>query len=207
VSAATRRKPKGIRVDGTLLRALLAAALVVGALAGLSLVASAGAPKTVASGAELDAQRAASERAVQRIFAAGLEQLKTTRSLKLAIADAQAATIEQKYTDQLKALRHTALEAVGDAYGQTADASARYATQTEAKLDAAGAAAATDAPVLLAPRLYAIVERMGLLTSQLSDQGIREMTQSTPSPTPTPSASPSLTPRPTPSASPSPTGR
>ena len=209
MSTTSRRRPVALRIGRTQLRALVAAVILLGALVGLSLAASAGAPKTVATSAELDAQRAASERAVQRIYVAGLDQLKTARSLTLAITDAQAAAIEQKYSDQLKALRHLALQAVGEAYGQTADASAQYATQTEAKLDAAGAAAATGTPVLLAPRLYVIVERMGQLASQLSDQGIREMTQATPSstPAPTPTSAPSSTPRPTTSASPSPTGR
>ena len=92
-----------------------------------------------------------------------------------------------------------ALQAIGTAYGQTADQSAQYAAQIEPKLEAAGPTP-TGAPVLLAPSLYSIVERMGQLTSQLTDAGIKEMTQSTPSATasPTPSATASARPSPSP---------
>ena len=190
-----------IRIDRRIIRVIVAAILVLAAIVGVSMAATAFAPTTVATTAEIDAQRVATERAIQRVFAAGIDQLKTTRSLKLAITDAQAAAIEQKYSDQLKALRRGALEAVGVAYGGSSEESARYAAQAEPRLDAAAAASA--APVLLAPGLYAIVERMGQLTSQLTEQGIKEMTQSSPAPTP----SPSSTPRPQTSPSPSPTGR
>ncbi|HZP96503.1 MAG TPA: hypothetical protein VFC31_09240 [Candidatus Limnocylindria bacterium] len=196
-----------MRLDRRVVRWLVAVVVALAAVVGLSMASAAFAPTTVASAGELDAQRGAAERAIQRVYAAGLDQLKTTRSLKLAITDAQAAAIEQKYADQLKALRRSALQAVGDAYGQTADQSAQYAAQAEPRLD--GTPAASSAPVLLAPRLYAIVERMGQLTSQLTDQGIREMTQAQPSGSPaaSPSAAPSRTPRPTTSPSASPTGR
>lgn len=187
-----------LRIDRRRLRPLVAAVVALVVLTALSVAASAYAPRAVATAAELDAQRAAAELAVQRIYVAGIEQLKTTRSLRLAITDAQAAVIQQKYTDQLKQLRRTALAAVGEAYGQTTDQSAQYATQAEQRLDAAPAPSAP--PVLLAPRLYAIVDRMGQLTGALSDQGTREMTQTASSPAP--SASPSGSPRPSASASP-----
>ncbi len=70
------------------------------------------------------------------------------------------------------------------------DAGAQYAQQAAARLDQA---VPSSAPVMLAPRLYAIVERMGQLTSQLSDRGVREMTQTTPTASPAPSPSPSPT--------------
>ncbi len=196
-----------IHIDRRSLRWLVGAVVVIAAIVGLSVASSAFAPTTVASAGELDAQRGAAERAIQRVYAVGIDQLKTTRSLKLAITDAQAGAIEQKYADQLKALRRSALQAIGNAYGQNADQSAQYAAQIEPQLEAE--AAASGAPVLLAPRLYAIVERMGQVTGQFTDQGIREMTQTTPSapPASSPSAAPSSTPRPAGSASPSPTGR
>lgn len=190
-----------MRVDARVIRVIVAAVVLLAAIVGVSMAAAAFAPTTVATTAEIDAQRVATERAIQRVYAAGIDQLKTTRSLRLAITDAQAAAVEQKYSDQLKALRRGALEAVGAAYGGSSEQSAQYAAQAEPRLDAAAAASAS--PVLLAPRLYAIVERMGQLTSQLTEQGIKEMTQSSPAPTP----SPSSTPRPQPSPSPSPTGR
>ncbi len=193
-----------IRIGRRTLLWLVAAVVAVAAVAGIMFAASVYAPTTIATAGEIDAQRVATERAIQRIYVTGVDQLKTTRSLKLAIADAQAGAIEQKYTDQLKALRRSALQAIGDAYGGTADQSAQYAAQAEPRLEAAPAASA--APVLLAPRLYAIVERMGTVTSQLTEQGIKEMTQTAPS-SPAPSPSPSSTPRPPGAASPSPTGR
>jgi hypothetical protein len=190
----------GIRVDIRAIRALLAVLVVAAALAGLGLIAAAGAPRITASAAELDAQRGAAERAIQRIYAAGVDQLKTTRSLKLAITDAQAAAIQAKYNDQLAALRRGALEAVGAANGLLADASTAYAKQVEAQLDAA---LPSSPPVLLAPRLYAIVEKMGQFTSTVTDQGIREMTQSPAAPTASPTPSTTARPSPTPSPSPS----
>ena len=189
---SSQRTPAAMRIDRRLLRVLVAVAVALVALVGLSLIASAGAPKAVASSAEMDAQRATTERAVQRIYLAGVEQLKTTRGLRLAISDAQAATIEQKYVDQLNQLRRSAFAAIGEAYGQSADQGAAYATQTEARMGAAAPASAS--PLLLAPRLYAIVERMGQVTSQLSDQGTREMTQTPASPSPTARASASPSP-------------
>jgi hypothetical protein len=199
----TQRRSAGVRVDMRSIRALIAAVVLVAAWIGLSFVATASAPTIKATSAELDLQRSSTERAIQRVYAAGLDQLKTTRSLKLAITDAQAAVIYTKYSDQLGALRRSALEAVGAASGLAADASATYAQQAAARLDGA---LPSSPPVMLAPRLYAIVERMGQLTSQLTDQGIREMTQATPSSSsPAPSPTSSLTPRPSATSSPSPT--
>lgn len=194
-----------IGVDTRIIRMIVAAIVVLAAIVGVSLAAAAFAPTTVATTAEIDAQRMATERAIQRVYAAGIDQLKTTRSLKLAITDAQAAAVEQQYSDQLKAFRRGAFEAVAAAYGQSSEQSAQYVAQAESRLEAA--AAASSPPVLLAPGLHAIVERMGQLTSQLTEQGIKEMTQSSPAPTPSPSPSPSSTPRPQTSPSPSPTSR
>ena len=198
---SAKRTGGGIRLDRRVLRIVIALVVLVGAAVGLSLVAAAGAPKIQATNAELDSQRASTERAIQRVYAAGLDQLKTTRSLKLAITDAQAAVIYTKYSDQLVALRQSALQAVGAANGLAADASAQYAQQAASRLDAA---LPSNPPVMLAPRLYAIVERMGQLTSQLTDQGIREMTQATSS-SPAPTSAPTASPRPSATPSPSPT--
>lgn len=189
-----------IRLDIRVVRALLAVVVAVVVVAGIAFASSAFAPTSVATAAELDGQRAAAERAIQRISAAGVDQLRTTRGLRLAITDAQAAQIERKYADQLRTLRHDALVAIAVAFGQSADQSAQYATQTESRIETIATASA--APVMLAPRLYAIVEKMGQLAGQVSDQGIREMTQTTPA---SPTAAPSSTPRTTPTASPSPT--
>ena len=197
----SQRHTAGISVNIWVVRVALAAVVLIVLLYGLSFLAAAAGPKVHATDGELDAQRSGAERAIERVYAAGIDQLKTTRSLKLAITDAQAAAIQTKYNDQLKALRQSALEAVAAANGLASDASTQYAQQAATRLDNA---LPTTAPVMLAPRLYAIVERMGQLTSQLTDQGIREMTQSTPSSSPSPSPTPSPSVRP-PSPSPSPT--
>lgn len=190
----------GRRMSAQTVRLLAATVVVLLALVGASFAARAGAPTTLASTSELAAQRASAERSVDKIYKTGLEQLKTTRGLKLAIGDAQAALIEQKYASQLKDLRHNALQALADLYALPADQATTYIQQTESRLDTQPAASAT--PVMLAPRIYQIVQRMSDLGGQLTDAGIREMTQA-PSGSPTPTASPTATPRS--SASPSPT--
>lgn len=191
----------GPRASAATLRALVLLVVVLAALVGLSLVARAGAPTTVAGAAELATQRASAERSIDKVYKTGLEQLKTTRGLRLAISDAQAAAIEQKYVTQLRDLRRSALQAIATLYALSADQATAYVQQTEARLDAPAAPSA--APVMLAPRLYAIVQRMAEVGAQLTDAGIREMTQS-PTGSPAPSAAPSSTPRPGASASPSP---
>ena len=170
------------------------------ALVGLSFAARAGAPTSLASSADLAAQRTSAERTIDKVYKFGLEQLKTARGLRLAITDAQAAAIEQKYTTQLKDLRKGALQAIAEAYALTPDQASAYVGQAEQRLDST-LPAPSGAPVMLAPRLYQIVQRMADLGGQLTEAGIKEMTQA-PSGTPAPSPSPSGTARP--SASPSP---
>ncbi|MDQ2951666.1 MAG: hypothetical protein M3R54_05330 [Chloroflexota bacterium] len=181
---------------GLLVRAVLAVVAVAVLVGVAAYAASAGAPRTTAGQAELNAQRAGVERAVQRVYAAAIEQLKTTRGLRLAVSDAQAAVIEQKYTDQLIALRQSALQALAEAYAVPADQQAAFVAQTINRLGSASAAPSAE-PVMLAPRLYQIVQRMGELAGQLSDAGIKEMTQSTPSASPSATARPSASPSPT----------
>ena len=182
------------------LRWLIVAVVAIAAVAGGAAAARAGAPATVAGAPELATQRASVERSIDKVYKAGLEQLKTTRGLKLAISDAQAAVIEQKYAAQLKDLRRSALQALADLYALPADQATAYIQQTESRLDTQVAASAP--PVMLAPRLYQIVQRMADLGAQLSDAGIREMTQA-PTGSPTPSATPTARPSASPSASPS----
>lgn len=179
------------------LRWLIFAVVALAAVAGGAAAARAGAPTTVAGAPELATQRASVERSIDKVYKAGIEQLKTTRGLKLAISDAQAALIEQKYASQLKDLRRSALQALADLYALPADQATAYIQQTESRLDTQ-AAPASAPPVMLAPRLYQIVQRMADLGSQLSDAGVREMTQAStgaPSPSPArPSATPSASP-------------
>ncbi len=185
------------RLDRRTVRLLAALVIVLLALVGGSLAARAGAPTTIASASELAAQRASAERSIDKIYKAGIEQLKTTRGLHLTISDAQAASIEQRYAGQLKDLRHSALQALADLYALPADQAATYIQQTEQRLDNQTAASAP--PVMLAPRIYQIVQRMSDLGAQLTDAGIREMTQApsgSPAPTPSSSARPSPSPSP-----------
>ncbi|HYR92624.1 MAG TPA: hypothetical protein VEP48_00330 [Methylomirabilota bacterium] len=190
-----------MRISRSLLRPALIVVAALVALVGLSFAARAGAPTTVAASGDLSTQRSAAERSIDRVYKFGLEQLKTTRGLKLAISDAQAAAIERSYATQLKDLRHSALQAIADAYALRADQAAAYIAHTEERLDTSPAASAP--PVMLAPRLYQVVQRMADLGSQLTETGIREMTKA-PTGGPSPSPSPSATTRPNPT--PSPTG-
>ncbi len=183
-----------LRISGAAVRALVVLVALLAALVGVSFAASAAAPRTVASAADLAAQRASAERSIDKVYKTGLEQLKTTRGLKLAISEAQAASIEQKYLTQLRELRRSALQAIAGLYALPGDQAAAYVQQTESRLDTQPAAPAE--PVMLAPRLYVVVQRMAELGAQLTDAGIREMTQA---PTGTP---PSGTARPSPSPSP-----
>ena len=184
-----------LRIPRSAARTLIALAVLLGALIGVSYAASAAAPRTVASASDLVAQRASAERSIDKVYKTGLEQLKTTRALRLAISDAQAAAIEQRYAGQLRELRKSALQAIAELYALPGDQAATYVQQTEARLDAQPAASAE--PVMLAPRLYVIVQRMAELGAQLTDAGIREMTQApTGTPAPTGTARPSPTPSP-----------
>lgn len=177
-------------------RLLIALAIVGAAVVGGSFGARAGSPTTLASVSDLAAQRASAERSIDKIYKTALEQLKTTRALKLSISDAQAAVIEQKYATQLKDLRRNALQALADAYSLSADQASAYTQQTESRLDTQNPASAP--PVMLAPKLYQIVQRMAELGSQLSDAGIREMTIApTGSPSPPGTARTSASPSPT----------
>ena len=92
----------------------------------------------------------------------------------------------KKSVNELKTLRNSALVSLAEAFGQSGDAGKRYAIDTAARLDASTGVQSD--VVLLAPRLYAIVARMGELGAQLADKGTREMTN--PNPSPTPSRSP-----------------
>ena len=176
-------------------RVVIVALVLLAGIVAVAYAASVGAPRATASSADLIAQQRAAERDLERIYGAAVDQLKTTRSLKLAIPDAQAAQIESKYTDQLKALRQSALVAVAQAYGLPQDQQQVYAQQVVAALEAGPLPSAT--PVMLAPQLYQIVQRMGELAGQLVDAGVKEMTQSLPSSSPTATSRPSASPSPT----------
>lgn len=176
-------------------RRLLGLVLAIAALAALVIVAQTGlvadalSPRTVASADAVRAQQASAERSLQRAYAAAVDQLREARQLRLPITDAQAAAIEQRNVNDLRALRQSALVSLANAFGVTGAEAERYATATAERLDALPVPERNaNAPVLLAPRLFVIVQRMDQIAAQISDRGVREMTA--PSPSPQPSARP-----------------
>ena len=181
---------------GALVAVLLTLALVV-----TGVVARAADANTVASASVLKTQQSAAERDIERAYEQAAAQVRKVRALNLAITAAQADAITLKALSDLKALRHSGLVSLGQVLGlATADVEAN-ATATEQRFDQAPLSAEPAAsPVLLAPRLYAIVGRMSELATQLSDQATTDLTA--PAATPAPTAAPSPSRTPTPSASP-----
>jgi hypothetical protein len=171
-----------IRVSRRLLYLVIAAAvvlLVLGVLARTGVVAAALEPTAVADPATMD---------VQRAYAGAVLQIEQSKQLKLAISDKQALDLRTKALADLKTLRHSALVSTAGALGSSAAESERYAALTEAKLDIAPTPDRTSqAAVLLAPRLFTIVQRMDEVAPQITDKVLRELTVP---PTPRPSASP-----------------
>jgi hypothetical protein len=162
--------------------------LVLGVLARTGVVAAALEPTAVADPATMDVQRAAAERGIQRAYAGAVLQIEQSKQLKLAISDKQASDLRTKALADLKTLRHSALVSTAGALGSSAAESERYASLTEAKLDIAPTPDRTSqAAVLLAPRLFTIVQRMDEVAPQITDKVLRELTVP---PTPRPSASP-----------------
>lgn len=179
-----------------LLRAV-AVLLVVGA--GIALVAS-GAPgraaggSTVAGPAVVAEQRDTAVRNIGRGYEQATDQVRKAHALKLAIGAQQADAIAAKALSDLATLRHSALVSLAQTSGTGGDPEA-YAKTTEQALDAArGQPRPSTAPVLLAPRLYAIVARFDQLATAISDQATADLTQSpSPAPSPRPTASPTPT--------------
>jgi hypothetical protein len=127
--------------------------------------------------------------------------VKKVRALNLAISAAQADTIAAKALNDLKLLRHSGLVSLGTVLGVTVP-TRNPAPRDRATLRSDPAhGSARSLPVLLAPRLYAVVARMSELATQLSDRATTELTAPAATPAPTTAPSPSRTP--TPSASPS----
>jgi hypothetical protein len=136
-------------------------------------------PREVASHDALVAQQASAERAIQRGYLAAVDQLHKARALKLAITDTQAAAIEKTNVDDLKTLRHNAFVSLGQAFSLSSADAEKYAAATEQRMDAQPVGDRTaNAPVLLAPKLFTIVQRMDEVSGQISDRGVRQMTAS-----------------------------
>jgi hypothetical protein len=182
---------------------IVAVLVVLGALIASGAIARAASGTTVADRATVALHQAAAERDIERGYEASTDQVRKARALKLAIGAQQADAIATKALADLATLRHSALVSLSQTLGSTADAAEAYAKSTEQSLDAKrGQPQPSVAPVLLAPRLYAIVSRFDQLATQISDQAVADLTQS---PTAPPSASPTASTTPRPSATPSPT--
>ena len=155
----------------------------IGRLAGGAAIADAG---------SVAAQRATAERDLERGYEQATAQVRKARSLNLAIGAQQADAIANKALADLSTLRHSALIAIAQSLGASADAAEASARSAEQALDARkGQPEASAAPVLLAPRFYAIVSRFNQLATQLSDQAVADLTQAaTPGPTASPRPSP-----------------
>lgn len=182
-----------IRISRRLLVTLvivLAVLIAAAVVARSGVVADALTPREVATPQEVQAQQASTERAIQRAFVAAVEQMRKARQLRLPITDAQAAAIEERNTNDLRTLRNNALVSLAQAFGVTGADAERYATETAKRLDSVPLPDRNaNEPVLLAPKLFAIVQRMDEIAAQISDRGVREMTAA-PSQSPRPSASP-----------------
>lgn len=166
--------------------ATLVAVLLIAGLAFSGALARGGMAMTVAGREDVVAQQAAAERHIGRGYDQAVDQVRKARALRLAIPAAQADAIATKALADLFALRHSALVSLGQAIGMGTDDAERWARTAEQAADArSGAARPSPTAVLLAPRLYAIVARMGELATQLSDAATTALTASpTPSPSP-----------------------
>jgi hypothetical protein len=148
----------------------------------------------------LTPQRAATEQGIARGFALAVEQLrKLTTDLVLPVSAAEARSISDKAMADLRTVRQNALAALAQTLGMGSAEAETYVRTTDARLEAS--TFTTDAGVLLAPELSAIVSRASTLYAQVGDAAAKLMTE--PRPTPAPTARPSATIAP----SPSPTAR
>jgi hypothetical protein len=149
------------------------------------------------SRAALVPQRAATEHGIARGFVAAVEQLrKLTTELVLPVSKAEAQTISDKAVVDLRTVRRNALAKVAETVGMGPAETDTYLRTTEARLDASSFT--SDAGILLAPDLSAVVARANALYAQVGDAAAKLLTQprATPAPSPTIAPSPSPTARP-----------
>ena len=202
------RQDLGVHIPMGTVRIALAVAAGLVAVALLFIagaVVHANEPVATANPAQLTAQKTAAERDVERAYEQAATQVTKVRALNLVITAAQADQIATKAYADLRALRHSAYVTLGGIMGMGAADSEAYSTATESRFDAAPLTGqtASPAPVLLAPRFYAVVSRMSEVATLIADQATSALTAPPPSANPSPSVAPSPSPRP--SATPSPT--
>ncbi len=202
------RRPQSLFIVPLGLVARIAVAVVVlavvVALIASGAIARAASGTVVADRVAVDTHEAAAERDIERGYEASTDQVRKARALNLAIGTQQADAIANKALSDLATLRHSALVSLEQTLGAGADAAETQAKSVEQAIDAKrGQPQPSVTPVLLAPRLYAIVARFNSLATQLSDQATTDLTQSPSTPTAAPSNSPPTeSPRPTPTPSP-----
>lgn len=184
---------------GWLLRivaAVLAAMLLI-VLVATGSIQRAASGSAVADPASIAVQRSVSERDLERGYEQAVDHVRKGRALNLAITAQQADSITNKALADLFTLRHSAFVAVAEALGSSNDASEAYAKTAEQDFAVKqGQPQPSAAPVLLAPRLYAVVSRFNELATQLSDKAVGDLTQTATAP-PSASGRPSPTPAPT----------
>ena len=202
------RDELGVRISMSTVRialAALAAVVVLALIFVVGAVAHANEPVAIANAAQLKVQQSAVERDVERSYEQAVDQVHKVRALNLAITAAQADQIAAKALTDLRTLRHSAFQSLGQIAGMAAAEAEAYSTATETRFDQAPVSkeTASPSPVLLAPRFYTVVSRMSELATLIGDQATTQLTAPPPSASPTPSVAPSPTARP--SATPSPT--
>jgi hypothetical protein len=145
-------------------------------------------PTIVAGTGGLAAQRVAAEHDIARAWSAAVDQLHKFNELVLPVSKIEADAIMEKAVSDLRTVRRNALTALANQIGMTpADAEA-YVRATDSQLE--GQSFASEAAVLLAPDLDAIVTRATQLYAQVGDAAAKQLTQPKATPTPAPSARP-----------------
>ena len=149
----------------------------------------------------LTPQRAATEQGIARGYALAVEQLrKLTTDLVLPVSAAEARTISDKAVADLRTVRQNALAALAQTLGMGPAEAETYVRTTDTRLEAS--TFTTDAGVLLAPELAAIVSRASTLYAQVGDAAAKLMTEPRATPAPTARPSPTIAPSPSPTARP-----
>lgn len=147
---------------------------------------------STADAATIATQRVAAEHGLQRSFAKARRQLDDSRALTLPVGKAEADAVTAKALEDLRTVRRSALNAVGQVLRVPAGQMEAYVNSTDAMLEAANFD--TEPGTLLAPDLYTVVSRAGELSQQIADTATRALTQ--PRASAAPSGSPKVSPRP-----------
>ena len=146
----------------------------------------------VAGAPALAAQRVAAEHDIARAWSAAVDQLRKLNDLVLPVTKAEADQITTKAIADLRTVRQNALAALGAQVGMSAADADAYARATDPLLE--GQSFSSDAGVLLAPDVDAIVTRATQLYAQVGDAAAKQLTQPKATPSPTPSPTPTTRP-------------